>query len=782
MSRTRLIKSVALMMGATLIGKALLTIREPIIAAYFGAGAETDAYNVAMAIVTMLLGVTISPIGSVLVPVYVERLHEDEEGNRFVRQVLTLYLLILSSVLLVAYFAAPWLVSLYAPGFVLETSNLAVQLTRILALFAAASGLAGYFSAVLTAHQKFFWVAVGPIMTAALVIVTLLITSSHLGIGALAWGMVAGNVVQSLLLWLSTRWQGMQLGLDFHLSESIQALGKLFGWVLMGSFIRSGNNLVDQNMLSCLSEGSIAALGFARSIYLLPFMIFTTGITRVVIADFSWDAAKGNMEALKRDLSLAIRMGAFFMIPVTAGLIVLRYPIVQLLYQRGAFDAGDAEVTATILMFLSLGLVFRMLNFVVGRVFTATKSLAFPTVLALVVLAVHFIANQIFIPLLGASGSAVSLTITEVLVAVAFLVKTRRVLGPLGGRNIASSLAKMSVASGVMALFLLVLLQAVGSFLLERQQVVVQTVLLSGMILVGGGCYIGTLYLLNSNEIRLSLRLVQSFLRKHRENVSTSAIEQGLPSTSDELGKYYTLKYYTTQSDGFEVFQRSTGRELPPRLEYLYRLAAVEPGSLILDVGCGRGEVLAEAFSSGAHAVGIDYSQPALELAHRSIAARSREGNVFPLLCHGDAKGLPFEDRIFDVVFILDVIEHLSEDELIVVLGNIARVLKPGGVCIVSTPNHWQTTIGGTIISVVKRLLRQPLPSRKNDSTHINLKTPITLRRTLRRAGFRRISLQYCTYKKEKYNDSLGGILRKLLYYHWGKLVFSSDLVAIARQ
>ena len=77
MNRTRLIKSVALMMVATLIGKALLVNREPIIAAYFGASAETDAYNVAMTVVTSLLAITVAPIGAVLVPVYVEWLNRN---------------------------------------------------------------------------------------------------------------------------------------------------------------------------------------------------------------------------------------------------------------------------------------------------------------------------------------------------------------------------------------------------------------------------------------------------------------------------------------------------------------------------------------------------------------------------------------------------------------------------------------------------------------------------------------------------------------------------------
>lgn len=512
MSRTRLIKSVTLMMVAALMGKALYIIREPIIAAYFGASAQTDAYNVAMTIITMLLSVTISPIGSVLVPVYVERLHRDEaEGERFIQQVLTLYLLILSSVLLVAYFAAPWLVHLYAPGFASETTALAVGLTRILAFFAVASGLAGYFNMVLTAHQVFLWVALGPIVTAVLVIIILLAAASCLGIDALAWGMVVGNAVQMFILGLSTRRQAVRLGLDFRLGEAVRALGKLSGWMLVGRFIGQGNNLIDRNMLSFLSEGSIAALGFARSIYLLPFSIFTTGITRVIIANFSWDVAQGDMDTLKRDLSLSIRMAAFFMAPMTVGFIVLRDPIVQVFLERGAFEAKDAKVTAALLSLLSIGLFFRSINFIVGRIYTSMQSLAFPTLLGFAALCIHYTVNAAMITKIGVAGVALSLTVTEIFVALSFIVRTRQMLGPLGGKRTSISLIKVSTASGIMAMILSL---STGFFAIQGKTGITTLFTLVMITFIGLAFYIIALYILKSEELLLSIRFAIKALER----------------------------------------------------------------------------------------------------------------------------------------------------------------------------------------------------------------------------------------------------------------------------
>jgi putative peptidoglycan lipid II flippase len=526
MSRARLLQSVALMMAATLVGKALLVLREPIVAAYFGASAQTDAYNVAMTIVTMFLTVTISPISAVLVPVYVERLHQERAaGLRFIRQVFTLYLLVVSTTLLVAYFAAPWLVRLYAPGFAAETELLAVRLTRILALFAVVTGVGSYLGMVLTAHQRFLWVALGPIVTAMLVIAILWVGAPRMGVDALAWGMVIGNTAELLLLGIATQRQAVGLGLDFRIGEAVRGLGRLSVWMLLGRFIGQGNDLVDRNMLSRLSEGSIAALGFARSIYLLPFEIFTTGITRVIIADFSWDVARGDTEALRRDLSLATRLAAFFMLPVTVGLIVLRLPIVQLLYERGAFDAADTQATAIALAFLSLSLYFRALTFIGARVFIARQQLVFPAIASALILIAHIGLNLALIPTWQLAGVAISLSVTEVFSTVVYFARLRQELGPLDGRRIVIALVKMGLAAGGMAALIVPLDAAL-------YPLAAGTLLRIGVLLLmvgsGAAVYLGLLYLLRLEELRLALKMMRDLVRRENQRtpVATDFIQE----------------------------------------------------------------------------------------------------------------------------------------------------------------------------------------------------------------------------------------------------------------
>ncbi len=97
----------------------------------------------------------------------------------------------------------------------------------------------------------------------------------------------------------------------------------------------------------------------------------------------------------------------------------------------------------------------------------------------------------------------------------------------------------------------------------------------------------------------------------------------------------------------------------------------------ILEVGCGRGLMLSNLISAKKRS-GIDPSSEAIEFAKTHIP----EANLQVAF----AQKLPFEDNTFDLVYSLEVIEHVKEYELMV--SEVERVLKPGGIIFIQTPNY----------------------------------------------------------------------------------------------
>jgi SAM-dependent methyltransferase len=204
---------------------------------------------------------------------------------------------------------------------------------------------------------------------------------------------------------------------------------------------------------------------------------------------------------------------------------------------------------------------------------------------------------------------------------------------------------------------------------------------------------------------------------------------------------FYDEAYFLTACEGYEEFASSEGQHLSRRLEQAFALAAVTPGMRVLDIGCGRGEILRHCLSVGVEAYGVDYSNVAARMAGALIECH--EGSGIGL---ADAKSLPFSRASFDRVLMFDLVEHLHPWELRRALSEVRRVLRPDGRLIIHTaPNVWYDRYAYPVVRGVRTLMgqgsRYPKDPRAitpvNLDVHVNEQSALSLRRILRRAGFR---------------------------------------------
>lgn len=216
---------------------------------------------------------------------------------------------------------------------------------------------------------------------------------------------------------------------------------------------------------------------------------------------------------------------------------------------------------------------------------------------------------------------------------------------------------------------------------------------------------------------------------------------QPLPST------LYTEEYFRTACEGYDEFNASEGEQLSRRLASAFRLAEVRPGMAVLDVGCGRGEILRHAAKLGANAFGIDYAAVAVTMSRQVIEPLDgiTPGRVG--VAQADAKRLPFPDATFDRVLMFDVVEHLHPWELHEAMCEVRRVLKPDGRYIVHTaPNVWYDRYAYPVVRFVRSAMGQgnqyPRDPRQflvnvNQHVHVNEQSMMSLGRALRQAGFK---------------------------------------------
>lgn len=152
--------------------------------------------------------------------------------------------------------------------------------------------------------------------------------------------------------------------------------------------------------------------------------------------------------------------------------------------------------------------------------------------------------------------------------------------------------------------------------------------------------------------------------------------------------KVYTKDYYLNDCSGYNEFKQSFGKTLELRFVELIKYFDIKANTRVLDIGCGRGEMVFYAAGKGAEAVGIDYSKDAIVLA--KVAQKKQQKTIknrTEFICM-DAKKLKFKNSYFDLVIMTDVVEHLYPEELDLVFKEIERVLKSKGKLVIHTaPN-----------------------------------------------------------------------------------------------
>jgi len=237
----------------------------------------------------------------------------------------------------------------------------------------------------------------------------------------------------------------------------------------------------------------------------------------------------------------------------------------------------------------------------------------------------------------------------------------------------------------------------------------------------------------------------------------------------------YTEEYFLTACEGYDEFIESEGRHLSRRLNDAFELAVVEPGMKVLDVGCGRGEILQHCMHLGIEVYGIDYAEAAVRMSLDVLNTALEEvPEAKTGVLRSDAKFLPFPDNYFDRVLMFDVVEHLHPWELHEALLDVRRVMKPNGRFIVHTaPNLWYDKYAYPVVRAIRRAQgydekNYPKDPRAitpvNQDVHVNEQDLLSMRRTLSKAGFKKINVWLDSPPQNRNENAIMATLRKLAF------------------
>jgi putative peptidoglycan lipid II flippase len=482
--------------------------RELVIAALFGATGATSAYRTAAQVATQAYDLLISgAISAALVPVFTDYADAPDRRAfaRVVSVVLNLLLLALAVVLLALGLAAPWLVRLLGadPAYV----DLTITLTRWALVSVFFLGVAGVVTAALYARRDFKWPALATaaynlgIIAAALLLSPLWPPGDE-RIVALAIGLVLGALLQAVIQLPGLRDVRYQPVLDWRHPGVRRAL-RLYTPVVAGLVVT--NVGVGWYLYLAWQAGpdALATLGFATNLVQFPLGLVASAVSLAALPTLA-RAAGAEPDDYAATLTFAMRLVLLLILPATAGLIVLREPVVALLFERGAFDVIATKNTAEAFLYFSPQLPFAALDQLFIVAFYARQNTRTPVLVGVATVLLYIAAAPVlcgcvgFAPFgaLGGNGLALANAIQNSVHALVLYVLLRHLFPDLGGDGFGSFLLRVALAALAMGLAL----DAALPFL-EAHLHVALVVLVGGAL--GAVLYAALLALLRVREARL---------------------------------------------------------------------------------------------------------------------------------------------------------------------------------------------------------------------------------------------------------------------------------------
>ncbi len=496
-------KATILVMIITLLSKITGFLREILLGSAYGATYVTDAYLVALTIPQTLFASIAAAIGTTYIPLYSRiRVEEGpEEAVRFTNRVLNVVVFVSTALAVVGMVFTRPIVSLIAMGFKGEVLKLAISFTRITFPMIIFIGMCQVFMSFLQANNEFTLPALIGIPNNMIIIATLLL-SGMVGPYGLVVGTFVGSVIQVavLLPGVFKKDYRYRRVLSFKDSYVVKVVALALP-VMLGSTVQQLNALIDRMLASGLPEGSISALNFANKLNGFAYGLFTISLSTVIYPLLSRLSAEKDMAGFKDKLVKALNVITLIILPITVGAVVLRQPIVSVLFERGQFDARATAMTASALMFYSLGMVFYGYRDVLNKTFYSLQNTKTPMLNGVLTVLCNIVLNLILVRFMQHDGLALATSLSAMIMTFLLFINLRKRIGGVGGKKLIGAFLKCGIASLIMGI-VVYWLDGIAAEYLSLSSTIMRFLILTLEIGLGALLYFALVYLFRVEEAK----------------------------------------------------------------------------------------------------------------------------------------------------------------------------------------------------------------------------------------------------------------------------------------
>lgn len=513
--QTSILSGAAIIMATMMVAKILGLVRDRLLAHVFPPD-TIDIFWAAFRLPDLLFSIVIFGALSVaFIPVFTEHFENKGKEDAFAlaRAILNIFLTIFILAGILIYIFAPLIIStLISPGFSEDKQAQVVSLTRIIVFGQAILVLGSFFIGILQSFQRFIIPALAPVFYNLGIILGIVMFSKEWGISGAAYGVIIGALMHAFIQ-LPLVWS---LGFRFRLPPKffhpgVKEIISLVSVRTLGLAAEQINETVGLALASLASIGSVTYLTFAQHLQVVPIGLFGATLAQAALPVLSSERARGRIEEFKITLLTTLHQILFLALPSTAILIVLRIPVVRLIFGASQFNWEATVLTGATLAFLAIGLASQAVSLLLVRGFYALKDTRSPVVVSLIVVALNIILSVYFITVLKFDVWSIGLanSVSAVLSGILLFWTLHFKIGKFNLRHVLIPLGKMLMATIIMGVALYIPIKLLDQVIFDTTRTVNLLILTSLSSIFALSVYVGLVWFLKVRELRTFVDLIR---------------------------------------------------------------------------------------------------------------------------------------------------------------------------------------------------------------------------------------------------------------------------------
>ncbi|HVO59033.1 MAG TPA: murein biosynthesis integral membrane protein MurJ [Dongiaceae bacterium] len=463
--KKQILKSASIISLVTIVSRVLGYVRDQRIALLLGTSITADSYFLAYRIPNLFRRlVAEGSMTASFIPVFTGYMREKdrEEVWDFANRLFWTLALVVAVITVLGMVFSPSVIHLFtsSTGRAQGGWDQAIELNRIIFPYLFFVALAALAMGILNCFHIFGLPAATPVfLNLATILFSVAAVWKYFKNPAtsLAVGVLVGGVLQFLIQvpLLVQKGMSFKFGISFS-HPGIRNVARLMIPRLFGIGIGQINLLIDTRFATAgkMPEGSLAALYLADRVMELVLGGYAIAVATAILPMMSHQAAANDYNGLKKTLAFSIRLVAFITIPAMLGLMILREPIIRVLFQHGQFVAESTRLTARALLYYAIALPGLATVKLVVPAFYSTRDTKTPVIIAAISLVINVVLNIVFLEFLfkrvqnGGPALATALACYFDFFALILIFRLR--YGPMGIGEIFKSFSKIFLCSGIM--------------------------------------------------------------------------------------------------------------------------------------------------------------------------------------------------------------------------------------------------------------------------------------------------------------------------------------------